>query len=89
MFSLAIAVSKFFELTFMLLLVAILLTWVPGIKWEKQPFAGLRAFSEIFLGPFRKLIPPIGMIDISPIVAFFVWSFIANFLVGLLAKYGI
>ena len=79
MISLAKAVSNFFELTFILLVITILLTWVPGVKWDNQPFAGLRAFSEIFLGPFRKLIPPIGMIDISPIVAFFVWSFLAKF----------
>ncbi|GER65537.1 membrane protein [Weizmannia acidilactici] len=28
--------------------------------------------SEPYLEPFRRIIPPIGMIDISPIVAFFV-----------------
>ncbi|AEO99378.1 YggT family protein [Weizmannia coagulans] len=28
--------------------------------------------SEPYLDPFRRIIPPIGMIDISPIVAFFV-----------------
>ena len=85
----SLAVSKFFQLTFLLLMITILLTWLPNIKWDKQPFAGLKAFSEIFLGPFRKLIPPIGMIDISPIVAFFVWSFVANFIINLLASFGL
>ena len=87
--NIAYAVAKTFDLIFLLLIITILLTWFPKVNWYNEPFRSLKLFSEFFLAPFRKIIPPIGMIDISPIVAFFVWSFIANFLVGLLAKYGI
>jgi YggT family protein len=32
--------------------------------------------TEPLLGPLRRIIPPLGMIDISPIVAFFIiWLF--------------
>ena len=66
----------------------ILLSWIPAAQ-DSAVGRFLAKVCEPYLGFFRKFIPPIGMIDISPIVAFFVWSFIANFLVGLLAKYGI
>jgi YggT family protein len=35
----------------------------------------LASLCEPYLEPFRKIIPPIGMIDISPIVAIFVLKF--------------
>ncbi len=86
---LAIAVARIFDLIFLILFITILLSWFPKINWYNEPFRSLRAFSEIFLGPFRKLIPPIGMIDISPIVAFFCLSILRNILVGLLVKLGV
>lgn len=86
---LAVAVARIFDLIFLVLFITILLSWFPNVKWHLEPFRSLRAFSEIFLGPFRKLIPPIGMIDISPIAAFFLLSILRNVLVGLLASLGL
>ncbi|MBR2068223.1 MAG: YggT family protein [Candidatus Gastranaerophilales bacterium] len=84
----AVATARLFDLIFILLFVSVLLTWFPNINWNNEPFRSLRAFSEIFFAPFRKLIPPIGMIDISPIVAFFVLSLIRNILIRLLVSLG-
>jgi len=85
----ASAISSVFELIFLLLFITILLSWFPNIKWQNQPFSFLKDFSEIFLGPFRKLIPPVGMIDFSPIVAFICWSIVAKLIVGALASLGL
>ncbi len=68
------AVEKIFDLIFLLLIVYVCLTWFPKIKWYNQPFSFLRKFSEIFFLPFRRLIPPMGGIDISPIFAFLALS---------------
>ena len=76
----AAAVAKIFYLIYLTLLLTILLSWFPNIKWHNEPFRSLRAFSEIFLAPFRRLIPPIGMIDISPIAALIVLLIIVRFL---------
>ncbi len=35
----------------------------------------LARICEPYLEPFRRIIPPLGMIDFSPIVAFFVLNF--------------
>ncbi len=86
---LTVAVARIFDLIFLILFITILLTWFPKINWYNEPFRSMKAFSEIFLAPFRKLIPPIGMIDISPIVAFFCLGLLRNILVGLFASMGL
>jgi uncharacterized membrane protein ylmG len=46
------------------------MSWVPQIR---NTFIGefLTAICEPFLKLFRKIIPPVGMLDISPIAAVF------------------
>ena len=79
-----VAVDRIFDLIFLLLFITILLTWFPQVKWHNEPFRSLKAFSEIFLAPFRKLIPPLGMIDISPIIAFLCLSVLRSVIMGVL-----
>ncbi|WP_026559433.1 YggT family protein [Bacillus sp. J37] len=50
------------------LIVYILLSWFPGAR-ESGFGQFLSKICEPYLEPFRKIIPPLGMIDISPIVA--------------------
>ncbi len=50
------------------LIIYILLSWFPGAK--ESAFGGFLArICEPYLEPFRRFIPPFGMIDISPLVA--------------------
>jgi len=65
-------VINFFQLLQLILIVRILLTWFPNVDWWKQPFKFLREVSDPILEPFKRIIPPIGGLDLSPIVAFFV-----------------
>lgn len=46
-------------------------SWVPSIR-ESKVGSFLAKIYEPFLEPFRKIIPPIGIIDISSIAAIFV-----------------
>lgn len=52
------------------LIVYILMSWVPSIQ---QSTVGkfLGRICDPYLDIFRKIIPPLGMIDISPIAAIF------------------
>ena len=56
------------------LIIYILMSWVPDVRASKfgQLFGSI---CEPYLEPFRKIIPPIGMIDISPLVAIFLLRF--------------
>jgi len=71
-----------------LMLISVLLSWFPNIDWGKEPFYSLRRFTDIFFEPFRRIIPPIGMIDISPIAAFLVLGLIQKALVMLFSEMG-
>ncbi|MCT2538044.1 YggT family protein [Aquibacillus koreensis] len=56
------------------LIAYILMSWFPGAK-ESSFGRFLSSICEPYLEPFRKIIPPLGMIDISPIVAILVLRF--------------
>lgn len=53
----------------------ILMSWVPALQ-ESAVGRFLESVCEPYLGFFRKFIPPLGMIDISPIVGLIVLYFI-------------
>lgn len=62
-------VYNLFEIYFWLILVRCLLSFIPSIDWYKQPFEGLKDVTGLYLNLFRKIIPPIGGLDFSPIIA--------------------
>ena len=53
---------------------------IPYSKWSSAILGFLRDVCEPYLSIFRRFIPPIGPIDISPIVAILVLQLVANFL---------
>lgn len=71
-----------------LIILRIFLTWIPSINWEKQPFSILKDFADFFLEPFRKLIPPMGGLDFSPIVALIVYQLLQALIVQAIAYLG-
>lgn len=60
----------FIRIYLLLLFLRVLLTWIPNINWMSQPFAALSQITDPYLNLFRSIIPPIGGIDLSPILAF-------------------
>ena len=62
----------------------ILLSWIPAAQ-DSAVGRFLAKVCEPYLGFFRKFIPPIGMIDISPIVALFALRFIQEGLLKVLS----
>lgn len=64
------------------LIIYILMSWFPNAR-ETAIGRFLSRICEPYLEPFRKFIPPLGMIDISPIVAFLVLNFASRGLYGI------
>jgi len=64
------------------LIIYIFMSWFPNAR-ESAIGQFLSRICEPYLEPFRKIIPPLGMIDISPIVAFLVLRFASSGLVQL------
>jgi YggT family protein len=52
-----------------LLIIRVLLTWFPAIDWYSQPFQTLAQVTDPYLNLFRSLIPPLGGMDLSPMLA--------------------
>ena len=53
------------------LLIRVLLSWFPNLDWGSNPIlSGLSSITDPYLNLFRGLIPPLGGIDLSALVAF-------------------
>ncbi|WP_414542782.1 YggT family protein [Nostoc sp. CCY0012] len=63
-----------------LLIIRVLLTWFPTINWYNQPFAALSQITDPYLNLFRSIIPPLGGIDLSPILAFLALNLVGGLL---------
>jgi YggT family protein len=58
---------------------------VPYSRWSSAVLGFLRDVCEPYLGFFRRFIPALGPIDLSPIVAIFVLNIAARIITGLIA----
>ena len=59
------------------LIVYILMSWFPNAR-DTSIGRFLARICEQYLEPFRRIIPPFGMMDVSPIVAFLVLNFASS-----------
>ena len=55
----------------MILVIYVLMSWIPPLT-TTAVYEFLRDLSEPFLRLFRRWIPPLGMIDLTPVIAIFV-----------------
>lgn len=75
-------VQLFFNLYTLLLVANILLSWFPD--FQDNPIARfIRTVTDPYLSLFRKFIPTLGPLDISPIAAFFSLRILEACIVGL------
>ncbi|HHW38314.1 MAG TPA: YggT family protein [Bacillales bacterium] len=70
------------------IIIYIFMSWFPGAR-ESSIGQFLGRIVEPFLEPFRRIIPPLGMIDISPIAAIFVLKFAQAGAVNLFHFFGL
>ena len=64
--------ARLLQIYTFIIFIRILITWIPNLDPYHPIVQLLLQITEPVLEPARKLIPPIGMIDISPIVVFIV-----------------
>ena len=72
--------ATFVSLYSYLLITRVLLTWFPTIEWSNQSFAALSQISDPYLNLFRSIIPPLGGMDFSPILAFLALNIVGSVL---------
>lgn len=71
-----------FGLMILLFIFRIVLTWYPQIDLNRFPFNLVAWPTEPLLVPTRKIVPPIGGVDITPIVWVGVFSLLRELLLG-------
>lgn len=68
---LALLLSRLIDLYILIIFVYVLMSWIPQMSgWLLDLYQILGKICDPFLNLFKKVIPPIGMMDISPIAAF-------------------
>lgn len=60
----------------------IVLTWYPQVDLNRLPFNLIAWPTEPFLVPVRKIVPPIGGVDITPIIWVGIFSLLREILLG-------
>jgi YggT family protein len=82
-------VNALFEVYILLIFVYILLNLLfsfgmrlPYSRWSDAVLSFLRDVCEPYLRIFRRFIPPIGMLDLSPMIAIIVLYFIRTLVVN-------
>ena len=75
----------FFDILFTVLswaiLIRVLLSWIPNLNPYHPAVQLLRQITDPILEPARRIIPPVGGLDISPIVVFLIIDFLLRPLV--------
>lgn len=66
----------------LVLLVRVLLSWFPNIDWDNPVLSTVSSITDPYLNAFRGLIPPLGGLDLSAIVAFIALQLVQSLLEG-------
>lgn len=72
------SLAAFLQIYFVLIIIRVLLSWFPTIDWYNQPFNALSQLVDPYLNLFRRVIPPIGGLDLSPILAIFALQLVSQ-----------
>ena len=68
------------EIYSLILIVRVLLSWFPNLDWSNPLLSSISSITDPYLNAFRGLIPAIGGLDISPILAFIALNLIQQVL---------
>lgn len=77
-------VQQFLNLLFlaleMAILIRILMSWIPNLNPDNPIVQIIRSITDPILEPARRLIPPVGGLDFSPIVVLLLLSVLQSLL---------
>jgi YggT family protein len=83
-------VDLLFYLLNLAIFIRIMMSWLPMAGVHVDPYnPAVRVLHEItdpILEPFRRIVPPLGMVDISPIVAVLVLRVVQSIVMSILTS---
>ncbi len=78
-------VNDAFYLYGLVLLARVLSSWIPGLDPRTPAVRLLVSLTEPVLAPLRRALPPVGGLDLSPVVAFLLLEVVRRLTVTFLA----
>ena len=66
----------------LVLIVRVLLSWFPNLDWGNPVLSTVSSITDPYLNAFRGLIPPLGGIDLSAILAFVALNLLQQLFLG-------
>ena len=66
----------------LVLIVRVLLSWFPNLVWGNPVLSAVSSITDPYLNAFRGLIPPLGGLDLSAILAFIALSLMQQLLMS-------
>ena len=64
----------------LVLIVRVLLSWFPNLDWSNPVLSTVSSITDPYLNIFRGLIPPLGGLDLSAIIAFIALNLVQSLL---------
>jgi len=77
-----LTLSILLGLMVLLFIFRIILTWYPQIDLSRMPYRLVAVPTEPLLSPLRRLVPPVGGVDVTPIIWVGVFSLLREILLG-------
>lgn len=84
---LVLFINLLFQILSWAIIIRVLLSWFPNLNQDNPLIQLLRSITDPILEPARRVVPRIGMIDISPIVVLVVIDVARIVLVRLLQSF--
>ncbi len=80
------AMQWLFQLFYVLLLIRIVMSWVPGVNLYHPVVQFVYRVTSPILDPIRRVVPPVAGLDLSPLVALLLLSLIQRMVLGLVLQ---
>lgn len=74
---------NFINIYLVLIFIRILLSWFQTAEWAASAMSFLSPITDPYLNIFRSFIPPLGGLDLSPLLAILVLQLVASLLPAL------
>jgi YggT family protein len=78
--SLIVLVDRAIQLLSILVFARVLLSWVPSVDYGHPLISLIVRITDPILQPVRRLLPPIGGLDLSPIIAILLLNLVGQLL---------
>lgn len=73
-----------YRLLNLLIIIRVIISWIPGVGIDHPAVRAVYQLTSPILDPIRRLMPAIGGLDLSPLVAILLLYLVRNLLVGIL-----